>query len=176
MAGNAGEVKQNRPAEGRIFFDAVLHPHRSLSRGGFRMVMISFAVGLFVVGFLFWRLGAWPVVGFCGLEFVLLYLAFRINYRAARACERLRLSDSGLEIRRLRPNGTIADLRRLPPNWLRVEIDEPPEHDSQLTLSTHGQHLVVGRFLTPEERVELARALREALDRWRRAPHPCAAG
>lgn len=162
-------------ADGRVFFDAVLQPHRSLSSFGFRLVMMVSAGSLLAVGLMFWAIGAWPVVGFCGLEFVLLYGAFRMNYRAARAYERLRLSDEGLEVSRVRPNGTLAGTWRVQPNWLRVDIDNPPEHDSQLTLTSHGKRIIVGSFLTPEERLDLARALNEALDRWRTAPHPCAA-
>ena len=164
-----------RSGGGRIFFDAVLHPHRSLSPLGFRLLMAASASGLLAVGILFWLVGAWPVVGFCGLEFMLLYGAFWLNYRTARAYERLRLSDDGLEICRVRPDGAVAGIWRLPPNWLKVDIDNPPEHDSQLTLSTHGRRVVVGSFLTPEERLELAEALNDALNRWRSAPHPCAA-
>lgn len=115
------------------------------------------------------------MIGFCGLEFLLLYGAFRLNYRAARAYERLRLSNDGLEISRVRPNGAVAQVWRIQPNWLRIDIDNPPEHDSPLTLSSHGRRIVVGSFLAPNERLELAEALREALDRWRIAPHPCAA-
>lgn len=137
--------------------------------------MAASAAGLLAVGLLFWLLGAWPVIGLCGLEFLLLYGAFRLNYSDGRACERLRLSDDGLEISRMRPNGAVARVWRMQPNWLRIDIDNPPEHDSQLTLSTHGRRVVVGSFLTPEERLELANALHDALNRWRTAPHPCAA-
>jgi len=175
MVGNT--EKSDRPSlgEGRVFFDAVLHPHRSLSSFGFRLLMACSALGLLAVGLLFWRLGAWPVFGFCGLELVLLYGAFRLSYRSALACERLRLSDDGLEISRVRPNGAVARVWRLQPNWLKIDIDNPPEHGSQLTLSSHGRRMVVGSFLTPDERLELAEALRQALNRWRAAPNPCAA-
>lgn len=175
MAGNTESMASPGSGGGRIFFDAVLHPHRSLSPLGFRLLMAASAAGLFAVGLLFWQMGAWPVIGFCGLEFVLLYGAFRLNYRAARAYERLRLSDDGLEISRVRPDGAVSRVWRLQPNWLRIDIDIPPEHDSQLILSSHGRRMVVGSFLTPDERLELAEALREALNRWRAAPHPCAA-
>lgn len=161
-------------ASDRVFFDAILRPHRSLSPGGFRLLMIVSAAALFAVGLLFWTIGAWPVIGFCGLEFVLLYAGFRLNYRAARAYERLRLSDDGLEVSRVRPNGRVSRLWRLQPAWLRIDIDNPPDHDSQLTLSSHGRRMVVGSFLTPDERLEVAEALRDALDRWRAAPHPAA--
>lgn len=174
MAGNE-TVRDARPGEGRVFFDAVLHPHRSLSPRGFRILMVFSALGLFVVGLLFFSLGAWPVIGFCGLELLLLYAGFRISYRDGRAAERIRLSDAGLEISRLEPDGAVAAHWNLAPNWLRVDIGRQPDYDGQLILSTHGRRFLVGRFLTPEERLEVAAALRDALDRWRTAPHPCAA-
>lgn len=175
MAGETENMDSPGSVGGRVFFDAVLRPHRSLSPRGFRLLMAASAAGLLAVGLLFWLSGAWPVIGFCGLEFGLLYGAFRLNYRAARAYERLRLSDDGLEISRVRPNGVVARVWRLQPNWLRIDIDNPPDHDSQLILSSHGRRMVVGSFLAPEERLDLARALAEALDRWRTAPHSCAA-
>lgn len=164
-----------RQGDGRVFFDTVLHPHRSLSPRGFAVVMAASGGGLFAVALLFLLLGAWPVIGFCGLELLLLYVAFRVSFRDARAAERIRLSDAGLEISRLNPDGRVAGTLRMPPNWLRVTIDEPPRHDSPLVLSSHGRNLVVGRFLAADERAELARALRAALDRWRCRPNPCAA-
>jgi uncharacterized membrane protein len=175
MAGETEYTDSPCSGGGRVFFDAVLQPHRSLSPLGFQLLMAATAVALLAVGLLFWQLGAWPVIGFCGLEFLLLYGAFRLNSRAARAYERLRLSDDGLEISRVRPNGTVSRVWRLQPNWLRIDIDNRPDHDSQLILSSHGQRMVVGSFLAPEERLDLAKALGEALDRWRTAPHPCAA-
>jgi uncharacterized membrane protein len=42
-------------------------------------------------------------------------------------------------------------------------MDDPPEHHSQLVLSSHGRSLTVGSFLSPSERFDLAEALRRAL-------------
>jgi uncharacterized membrane protein len=175
MAGQTNSTKGPGPSGGRVFFDAILRPNRSLSPFGFRLLIAVFGTALFAVGSTFWMIGAWPVMGFCGLELVLLYGAFRLNFRSGGAYERLRLSDDGLEISRMRPNGAVARVWRLQPAWLRIDIDNPPEHDSQLTLSSHGRRMVVGSFLTPDERLEVAEALREALVRWRTAPHPSAA-
>ena len=175
MAGLEDRDRAPRRGDGRVFFDAVLYPHRSLSRRGFLAVMALAAAGLFAVGLLFVLLGAWPVIGFCGLELLLLYIAFRVSFRDARAAERIRLSDAGLEVSRLKPDGAPAGTWRFPPNWLRVSIDEPPRPDSPLVLTSHGKSLVIGRFLSADERRDLARALRAALDRWRCTPNPCAA-
>ena len=58
------------------------------------------------------------------------------------------------------------------PNWLRVRMDDPPEHESQLTLTSHGRTLTIGAFLTPEERLEVAKELRAAIGKWRRIEQP----
>jgi uncharacterized membrane protein len=149
-------------AEPRLLFDAVLTPHRSLSPAGFTLLMalitgLSFATGVF-----FMLEGAWPVTGFVGLDVLLLYIAFKASYRSARRYETLRLSEDALVVERVGPGERRARWT-FQPYWLRVLMDDPPEHDSQLTLTSHGRSLVVGAFLTPEERLEVANALLEAL-------------
>jgi len=51
------------------------------------------------------------------------------------------------------------------PYWVRVEMDDPPEHGSQLTLWSHGAGLRIGAFLAPTERAAFAQKLRSALHR-----------
>jgi uncharacterized membrane protein len=157
----------------RVFFDAVLHPHRSLSPAGFAIVMSCVALAGLTLGTVFLLAGAWPVFGFCGLEIVLLYVLFRLNYREARRHETVRLTDAALVVRRVAPSGSVKTWR-FQPYWLRVSIDDPPRHHSQITLTSHGRSLVIGAFLTPAERLELATAIRDALESCRQAPPPCA--
>ena len=59
------------------FYRATLWPHRSLSRAGFRVFMIVVALVSTFASLPFFIMGAWPVVGFFGLDVLLLYLAFR---------------------------------------------------------------------------------------------------
>jgi uncharacterized membrane protein len=115
--------------------------------------------------------GAWPVTGFLGLDVLLLYLAFRWNYRAGRCAELIRLDRDGLCVRQVRPSGRTREWR-FEPHWVRVTMDDPPHHDSQLVLSSHGRSLVIGAFLTAQERLEVANALRTALSAHRRVEHP----
>src|ERR1700748_1522277 len=79
-----------------VLFDAVLTPHRSLSLRGFTLLMAPAGLIGFGFGAAFILLGAWPVFGFCGVEWLLFYVFFRLNYRAARQQERLRLTAQGL--------------------------------------------------------------------------------
>lgn len=153
-------------APGRVYFDATLRPNRSLNLFGFRILMLVAGASLLIVGVLFMVAGAWPVFGFCGLEFLLLYGAFRLNYRAARAYERVRLTEDRLEVRRFSPRGEVGRWN-FEPTWLRVSMDHPPQHGSQITLRSHGRSLVIGAFLAPDERQDFAEALHSAIRSWR---------
>lgn len=153
------------PSE-ELLFDAVLTPHRSLPPQGFLLLMTAVALAGLCLGLGFFLLGAWPVAGFMGLELLLLYLAFRISYRRARAFETLALTRSALEVCRVDHRGR-ARCWRFQPYWLRVELLPPQGPDPQLALTSHGRRLVIGGFLAPEERISLAQALRRALERLR---------
>ena len=148
------------------YFDAKLMPHRSLAPRGFRILMgVVIGANLLIgIPFLVW--GAWPVFGFMGLDILALYLLFKLNYRSGRLFERLRLTDEDFTVARQHPDG-MRQHWRFTPYWLRVAIDDPPRHESQLTVGSHGRAVVVGAFLTPEERLEVAHALRQALARQR---------
>jgi uncharacterized membrane protein len=154
--------------DGPPLFDAVLQPRRSLPPAGFALLMGIVALVSIGNAVAFLTIGAWPVSGFCGLEMLLFYGLFRLNYRRARTFERVRLTDKALTVER---HFHWGEVRRwsFQPYWLRVNLAEPPETDSPLTLSSHGRSLVVGSFLSPDERLDFARALRRALARQRGA-------
>jgi uncharacterized membrane protein len=78
------EHAEPSPPIGRPFFERVLLPHRSLSPRGFHLLMAVLALISLAIGIGFVSVGAWPVVGFFGLEVALVYLAFRLSYRSAR--------------------------------------------------------------------------------------------
>jgi uncharacterized membrane protein len=153
----------------RVLFDAVLTPHRSLSRPGFWMLYGCFCCLSLATGGYFFAIGAWPVFGFFGLDIMLFYLFFRLSYRSANMCETVRLTEAELEIQRLGP-GTQARRWTFQPNWLRVSLAEPTENDTPLLLGSHGRMVRIGAFLSPDERLSFARALRQALQRWRTLP------
>jgi uncharacterized membrane protein len=149
-----------------VFFEAVLHPHRSLPPQGFMLLMLLLGAVSFAAGVSFVLLGAWPIFGYFGLDVLLVYLAFRASYRSARMHEWVRLTEDMLTVERV---GQRGERRRwqFQPFWLRVVLEEQDE-SNRLVLSSHGRELVVGGFLAPAERRNLAVALKEALNRWRR--------
>jgi len=154
-------------------FDAVLYPNRSLGRAGFALLMAAIVLVSAGVGAGFALIGAWPVTGFFGLDVLLVYLAFRWNDREGRRAEFIRLDHDGLSVRRVEPDGKSREWR-FEPYWVRVHIDDPPRHDSQLVLGSHGKGVIVGAFLTPAERLEVANALKAALHAHRGPPRASA--
>ena len=149
-----------------IYFDAKLRPYRSLNPTGFAILMLAASVLGFAIGISFMIAGAWPVFGFCGLELILLYVAFHFNYRSGREFEHIRLTDAGLQIRRYGPKGETSR-EDIEPSWLRVTINETPPDKGKLILSSHGQSIKIGDFLTPNKRYEVAAALRAAIEHYR---------
>ena len=143
-------------------FSAVLTPHRSLSPRGFLILMTAIGVVSFAAGFAFFLIGAWPVVGFFGLDAVLIYFAFRLNYRAGRLYETVELTDEALTIRRVRPSGRV-ETWSFNPYWVRLNVNRRPGQTAQLALSSHGDTLVFGVFLTDDEKEDFADALQSAL-------------
>jgi len=152
----------------RVHFDAELRPHRSLGRGGFLILMLALGGVSFVAGMVFLLMGAWPVFGFFGLDLLLVYIAFKLNYRSGRLVETVRLTDRVLTVERTMPNGRVRSWT-FEPYWVRVGLEEASP-SSRLTLGSHGRRLTIGGFLTEEERAEFAQALGAALARWRAAP------
>ena len=149
-----------------VLFRAVIHPHRSLSPAGFRRLIWCVGGLSFSTGLAFYLLGAWPVVGFMGVDLALLYWAFKASYRSGHAFETVELTEGALTVEKV-DAANHRQVWTLPPGWLRVHLDEPLRPGSQITLTSHGRQLVVGGYLSPDERRDFADALRAALERWR---------
>jgi len=166
-AGNATAMLQDQQ-----IFSARLTPHRSLSPTGFMLVMLALISCSFTAGLVFWMMGAWPIVGFFGLDIFLVQLAFRLNYRAARASEEVELYRDRLTVRRTAPNGRSSEFS-LNPYWARLEVERHPEIGvTRLRLASHGKRFTIAGFLGPHERESFADAFSAALAEARSAPVP----
>jgi len=151
-------------------FDERLNPHRSLGRDGFRNFMLATFVLSAFVSLPFYLMGAWPVVGFMGLDVLALYVAFRINFRSARAYEELRLTPLELLFARVSARGARREWR-FNPAWVRFErIDHEEFGTQRLSLVSRGRSLEVGAFLGPDQKAELAAKFSRALAQARRGP------
>ena len=141
----------------------VLHAHRSMSPRAFFIMMALVAWVSFIAGIVFIVMGAWPVTGFFGLDVVLLYVAFRLNYRSGRLYETLDLTSDNLRLTRFHPSGK-KELFEFNPYWTRVSLTtDRPDGRTSLRLMSQGRQVLFGQFLTDDERREFAGALTSAL-------------
>ena len=160
----------NDPLAEPTIFSAIITPHRSLSGRGFLLVMALVGGFSFIGGLVFFLIGAWPVVGFLGLDVLLVYWAFRVNYRAAAAFEEVTVTPSELRVRRVSHRGEVSEWT-LNPLWTQLARDTHEEFGvQQLFLVTRGRKLPVAGFLSPPERESFAQALSVALLEAKRGP------
>jgi uncharacterized membrane protein len=151
-------------------FSAVLTPHRSLSRPGFFLLMVVLGGISFITGMIFLLAGAWPVFGFCGLDVLLLYWAFQINYRHAKAYEQVTVTSSELTVRQVSHRGRIREWT-LNPLWVRLDRVVHAEFGiERLFLISHGRRLAIASCLGPQEKESFAAALSAALGEAKRGP------
>jgi len=151
-------------------FSAVLTPHRSLGRTGFLAVMLLIGGISFAAGLVFFIAGAWPVVGFLGLDVLLVYAAFKVSYRTAAAYEHVTMTPSALTVRKVSHRGQVAEWT-LNPVWVRLQRETHAEFGiERLFLVSHGRRLPVATFLGPTEKATFATALSAALGEARRGP------
>ncbi len=160
----------NDPGSEPTLFSAILTPHRSLSMSGFIIVMSLVGGVSFVAGVAFLIIGAWPVFGFFGLDVLLIYLAFRANYRAATAFEQISVTPSELHVRKVSHRGRVSEWT-LNPLWVKLDRDVHEEFGiERLFLVSGGRKLPIATFLPPEEKESFAAALAVALREVRRGP------
>jgi uncharacterized membrane protein len=159
----------NEPDEPTLF-SAIITPHRSLGSTGFLLLMLLIGGVSFAAGTLFFVLGAWPVVGFFGLDVLLIYWAFRVNYRAAAAYEQVTVTPSELRVRRVTHRGQVSEWT-LNPLWSQLDRETNPEFGIQrLFLVSRGRKLAIAGFLGAHEKESFADALAAALGEAKRGP------
>lgn len=161
---------QDLPVEERPLFSATITPHRSLSPRGFLILMCGIGGISFVSGMMFLMMGAWPVFGFFGLDALLVYIAFRANYRSAAAYEIVTVTPNELTVRKVDAHGHAREWM-LNPLWVRLHQEIHPEFGVEaLSLVSRGRHLPIAAFLGRKERGRFAQALNTALAAARRGP------
>ncbi|MDX2274248.1 MAG: DUF2244 domain-containing protein [Hyphomonadaceae bacterium] len=148
--------------EAPVFLDTVLRPHRSLSAAAFKLMLGAVIAINLVVAIVFVAQGAYPVAGFLGLDVLALWLAFHLNYRAARAQERVQVARAQVQLTRSDPKGASKHWV-LNPIWAQIRQDA-----AGVAIRSGGGEMRVGAFLPPDERGRFAAALREALFRAKR--------
>jgi uncharacterized membrane protein len=140
----------------------VLVPHRSLGPSGFLVLMGLLCAVSFVSGAVFAAMGAWPVAGFFGLDVLLIWAAFKLNYRSARQSEIVEISRDTLTVTRVQPSGRQRAFT-FNPYWARLHLDEETDGRTRLYVKMRDREVTIGRLLSDDERRTLAHSLSAAL-------------
>ena len=146
-------------------FEATLTPYRSLSARG-SLWLVAIIAGIWgVMSLSFLAMGAWPVLGFFGLDIVLFGWLIWLNVRDARRKETVSVSRTALEVKRFCPKGFRRELHRFNPFGTRLNIDRHDEFGvTKLSLIARGKQVVtVGDFLNPDDKESFAKALGSAM-------------
>ena len=62
------------------YLDIKIYPNQSLTPKGLLLLMFLITIPASFIGITFFILGAWPVLGFMGLEVLLIYIAFKVLF------------------------------------------------------------------------------------------------
>lgn len=156
--GNAEITTEEQPV-----FAAELTPHRSLGRKGFKVLLLIAGLMSLVHIFVFIVIGAWPIVFFFGLDFLLLFGAFWLNYRSARAREEVSVSRTDVSVRKFTPAGRMTE-HRFSTFWARFNISRHEEIGIvSMQISDQRRATDVGSFLNRDDRETFATAFACAL-------------
>lgn len=160
--------RRSHRLNGELIFEALIVPHRSLTKTGLRWVVTSLAAIAAIVSIRFWMLGAWVVAPFAVAEVGLVLLMLFLNNRQARASELVMLSETEVRIVRTSPSGARREVT-IPSGWLSVALEERDGRVPRLTLRHRGVDEEIAAVLGEDAKRDLAAALSGAL---RRARNP----
>jgi uncharacterized membrane protein len=145
------------PAEGACRY--TLRPNCSLSWRWVKRLVVGLALCMAAVSAYWVALGAWLVVPFTGLEFLVLGLGFYLGSVAGHSREVIEID--GADLRVLRGHRRLEEVARLPRHWTRVTLSHDPRgwYPSRLVLRCHGRRYEVASRLVEAEREDLAAEL-----------------
>ncbi|HVY50208.1 MAG TPA: DUF2244 domain-containing protein [Devosia sp.] len=154
--------------QAKPLFAATLTPHRSLSPAGKRVVIGLIAALAILPGIIFYLAGAWPVVGFMGLDVLAIWAAFTISMRGGRAYEVITLWPKTLELKKVDAKG-VEEILNFTPQSVRFLIDRDfNERVTALWFKAESRKIPVGAFLSSDEKLSFSKVFGTAL---RKARH-----
>ncbi len=151
----------------RPIFAASLTPHRALGRRGLRIVVLVVALLAAIPGIVFFALGAWPVVGFMGLDVLAVWWAPSASMKDGKRLEQVTLYRDSLVVRQVSPTGAASEAT-FNPFFVRLVVSRDAEDRiTGLVLSGRDRELPIGAFLNPADKATFAKAFGAALSRAR---------
>ena len=148
----------------------IARPNNSLAPLDSIKVLIVLMTIVVIIGLGFMHMGAWLVLPFAGLEILAFAMAFYFIYVHSSDFESITIEDERIvvEKRNYREITTTVFQRY----WAQVSVREVVSSagvygKSGLFISSHGKEVEFGRnFINDEQRVKLARDIREKLKKF----------
>ncbi|WP_298378537.1 DUF2244 domain-containing protein [Azospirillum sp.] len=143
-------------------FDALITPNDSGTRHG-RLIFAAVLVAYAAITLTAWLwLGAWPMAAYGLLVAAFVGWSLLGDSRRRRMSERIRVWPDRTRVEQIDGAGrlSVSDWQT---SWLRVAVEPDGSAGPRLTLGSHGRRISVGGFLTADERLALAAALKAEL-------------
>jgi uncharacterized membrane protein len=156
----------SRAMDGPLYMDAVISPHRSLSRRGFIILISILTLINAVTAMVFVALGAGPVPVFLALDVVAVVVAFAISRRSAMRTERIQVSAREVRVMLATSRG-VQTVWSSPTAFTRVTLLGEAEDERDLRLRLSNREVAVAGALSRRERLDFCQALDGAIMRAR---------
>lgn len=145
-----------------LYMDAVITPHRSLSRRGFITLICVVTALNCISAAVFVAMGATLVPIFIGLDVLAVIVAFLVSYHSAKRVERVQVSAREVRVIQESPRGAQV-VWESPTAFTRLAADTIDDCMVELRLALSGREAPVAAALSPGERADFARALEQAI-------------
>ena len=134
-----------------------------MSPRGIKIVIGLLCCLALLPGLIFYLLGAWPVVGFMGLDVLALYWALTYSFRDGKRYEQVTLWVDRLEVRQVSAKGE-ENVETFNPFYSRLVIDRDfDERTTAIKLRSQDRELIIGSFLNPDDKASFSQAFGTAL-------------
>jgi uncharacterized membrane protein len=140
----------------------VIEPNQSLTWRESLIFFAAIALLSLAVALAFSLMGYWPILPFAGLELAALAAAIYVVAQRGRVRHLITITAGTVRVEKGRvrgrgPSGGPEYSAEFPRAWVRVDLVAPRRgwYPSRLLIGASGRSVVVGEFLTDEERQEL---------------------
>ena len=145
-----------------VLLREILRQHQALGQRGWAIIFMALGLFFACFGLAMFVSGAWPVIGFLGVEIGGLYLAYRIITGRARRQEEVIVTPTTLSLSLRDARGHLVR-QSFPTDACSVALNRPTTWDDPVVLRAGERRIPIGVDLNPDQRQDIADRLLEAL-------------
>ncbi len=129
-------------------------PYRSLNRNQMVLIFFLITIILCLLSFLFFKIGAWPVSSFFGIDLLLILIVFVINFLSKYEYETIQITNSKIIISRKKLLKKKY-IKVIPDTWVEAKILIDSKKNKKLYLNYDNKMEEIGSYLSNEEKLDL---------------------